>query len=624
MDAVGTTGCDRADFSAFQFQLKNSSLRIGLPRNPRLRIVQLAVADQWSRLYGFGHIHRRIADEQRAEFLGLPENMQQRFDFRAVRPGDRHPPHLRAQQFRHGFNRSLNEVRINRRRSFRDAAVHVCRRFTDVDHRAARIAEFSEQLQGAFADRPHLRQQYRPVRRKVEFEHTAVHRRMARHQFLVAIIEIQIRPQQSVAGLNQGKVFGFGRLRRNAFHSENAPRRFDRVNHQQVTDFPSVRQRRAEPREIILHHRILPVPRRLPRNTGRVITLGLGRHRIPRQVLATQVQPQRILPVTEGFVSGKREIPSGTAVGFGQAPAAAELTRHGSALLGGVEHVPMFGQQVDAGRLHVFVETHGGADHPGLPEQSIFQQHMPGHQSIVPVAPFADLLRKRTDEQRGQEVVIIAPDPGEFPVVHDVEQFRQMGHDIIAVLVPEPHRNRPRPRQEFKRTGHVEIIRLVRENTGHDAPESGTDFTGVNLVGRFQEFLYGVFVHGIEIRLVVVPGGGTARLFEKRKNLLAVPQRLIRRSQAADAVQAVFPEDGGKHRIVGFPGCLTGGLQDLHRHHPHAVFLIGGNQSAGGAGGPAVFIVQPRQHPLFPGLIDAGADAVKPFRAEVFRSQPHP
>ena len=48
-----------------------------------------------------------------------------------------------------------------------------------------------------------------------------------------------------------------------------------------------------------------------------------------------------------------------------------------------------------------------------------------------------------------------------------------------------------------------------------------------------------------------------------------------------------------------------------------AVLVILGNQSAGGAGWPAVFIVEPGVHPLFFSLVTTGVNALEPLFPKV-------
>ena len=199
----------------------------------------------------------------------------------------------------------------------------------------------------------------------------------------------------------------------------------------------------------------------------------------------------------------KREIPSGASIGLAEPCFASELASHGNTLLCGIEDIPVFRQQVDSGRLHEFIKTHGGADTDGLGTQGVFCENVSGHLHVISAAPFTYRAREGVDEKRSQQIVIIPACSGDFLITFKKE-FRQEIKKVIAVFLLKPFRYGNGPRQ-IHCSGVVIVARFVGKDSWDCFSELAADFAPVGFMRHFDEPFYRIFIHGVEIGFSVEP-----------------------------------------------------------------------------------------------------------------------
>ena len=83
----------------------------------------------------------------------------------------------------------------------------------------------------------------------------------------------------------------------------------------------------------------------------------------------------------------------------------------------------MLGEQVDARRLHVFVEAHRLADDVRLRGQVVLREKVAGVLEAVPTAPVADALAKGVHEELRGGVGEVQADLGEGLAADLEEEF---------------------------------------------------------------------------------------------------------------------------------------------------------------------------------------------------------
>ena len=177
------------------------------------------------------------------------------------------------------------------------------------------------------------------------------------------------------------------------------------------------------------------------------------------------IDPECILPVADGFVSEKGKIPSGAAVSFGHAVFSAELTGDGNTLLDGVENVPMFCEDVNAGDLHFFITAHGIADIQGLRRQGVLSQQMTAEGESVFIAPVGDFSDKVFGEKCAGKIIKIVPCLRNF-CFRSKEEFGETVDQIIIVTFFEFRAEISRPRQTAEDRA-VDVTRFIGEDGGN-------------------------------------------------------------------------------------------------------------------------------------------------------------
>ncbi|OPZ81313.1 MAG: hypothetical protein BWY76_03070 [bacterium ADurb.Bin429] len=404
------------------------------------------------------------------------------------------------------------------------------------------------------------------------------------------------------------------------------------MDDQQVAHFRPSGHRQVDACEIVLHRRVAFPPGGLVADAGRVVALRLALHGVPEEVLAAQVDAAGDLPVAQRLVAGEGEVPARAAVGFGEPPLATKLPRGGRHLLGGVEDAPVLGEQVHARRLHVFVEAHRGADHVRLPDERVFLQYVAGEEQVVVLAPLADLTREGVHEEVGDAIMVMVARRGHRLAVHVVDQFHEMGQQIVTVALFKDPGQLAGPRQAAAFKGVVigaqlvAVVRLVSENAGHGAAELLANPAQVVFMGRLDKGPHRLVAEGVEVRVAVVPGAAALHLHAEAQDHLAVLQFLRRRSlrdgRHVARLAALHGGGEGGQRVV-VPRQFLRFLQYIQHQLTRAVLLMFCDQPARGAGGPAVLVIQPCFHAELLRFINAGVHAGEPVVGKIGGIQPH-
>ena len=145
-------------------------------------------------------------------------------------------------------------------------------------------------------------------------------------------------------------------------------------------------------------------------------------------------------------------------------------------------------------------------------------------------------------------------------------------------------------------TEFVAVVGLIREHARNGMAKFFAIVFSVGLVGDLDEFFYGLVAEGVEVGIAVVPVAATLQFHTEHNQLFACGQFWGRFTfcdlanlGGGDAIDA---RGKGGHGILGpfQGGCFVG---DMRNQTPCTVFRIFRHQSAGGTGGPAVFVIQP-------------------------------
>ena len=406
------------------------------------------------------------------------------------------------------------------------------------------------------------------------------------------------------------------------------PHALDRMDDEEVAHFLAGRERRVQPREVILQLRPMRPPGRLLADRTGEVALGLSQHRVPVEVRAAQVDPEGHLPVAERLEPGEGEVPAGAAVGLGQAPLPAELPRGGADLLGGVVDAAALGQHVNPRRLHVFVEPHAGRRGRDLLREAVLFENVPGVLQPVASAPLADLLRIRSHEKVADavvEVVARGPDALAFEVVGELRQVRQQ---VVAVALPEDFRQRAGPGQRTGSAGlcadgwdeALSAVRLVAEDARDEFSERPAAFAAIGFVRHADELSHRGGVERVNVGIAVVPIVRLGEAHFEHEDLLSLrqPPNSLTLWDRPHRERCIPLDDRGERREhVGRPAERRRVVALDEAQHPLAPGGMLRHQSAGRAGRPAVFIVEPGFHLQFLRLVHAGVNTLEPARRQI-------
>ena len=185
--------------------------------------------------------------------------------------------------------------------------------------------------------------------------------------------------------------------------------------------------------------------------------------------------------------------------------------------------------------------------------------------------------------------------------------------------------------------GLARELRFVGEDRGDDVSEGFGKPPAVALVGHLDKAGDRRRIQGVQVGLVIEP-----RVLERRFEI-GVAEQLVRGARfvlfqtAVGAKLALFVQfDGVAGEQFSVAGsCRRGGrirktLAALvlpiggfgEKEGALAVTLVLGDDAARRAGGPAVLVVEPGEHPLFFGLVDARRDQVEELVGEIRRLKP--
>ena len=178
----------------------------------------------------------------------------------------------------------------------------------------------------------------------------------------------------------------------------DTPERLQRMYHQQIPDFCSASQNTANTGKIIFYIFIFDRPGRLIRDTRRKIPFCFTAHGIPSKMLTSEIDPQRILPISQSFMTGKRKIPAGAPVNFRKPDWFPELTGSRHTLFSRSENIPMLCQQINPRYLHIFIKAHHGSGTGSLGRQTVFRKNMPGQIQSIFLTPAPNCTGKGFDK----------------------------------------------------------------------------------------------------------------------------------------------------------------------------------------------------------------------------------
>ena len=107
----------------------------------------------------------------------------------------------------------------------------------------------------------------------------------------------------------------------------------------------------------------------------------------------------------------------------------------------GVENTPVFGEHIDPGHLHIFVETHGGTDFIDGAAKRIFFKNVPGHVDAVFFAPGTDGFGKRLYKKIRQDEEVAAKKMSLSQIANyiadSVEKRAAKGMNFGLAIIPE-------------------------------------------------------------------------------------------------------------------------------------------------------------------------------------------
>ena len=151
-----------------------------------------------------------------------------------------------------GIQFNGNELPVNPPGLSGFCAVKILRSRTSIENRSAGIRKAFQQSKGCAADCPQLRQENRPVLSLSNPELPVLYGTVFRHHKLVAVIESDPRPEQSVAQTRQAARLRLAILPRISVQRLPEPGRFQRMNHKQRTHRLALRKQASETFRIIL------------------------------------------------------------------------------------------------------------------------------------------------------------------------------------------------------------------------------------------------------------------------------------------------------------------------------------------------------------------------------------
>lgn len=214
------------------------------------------------------------------------------------------------------------------------------------------------------------------------------------------------------------------------------------------------------------------------------------------------------------------------------------------------------------------------------------------------------------------------------------EEFGEAGDEVVAEGIREMAFEAAGPgggpagfhgvEPAFGGIAHDEaVVGFVGEDAGDGVAEHVAAGFPVAFVGDAQEFRGGFGIEGVEVSAAVEERMGLYGFDAEADETFAGSEGGVAAAQAAVAEEVESPEGGGEKSERAFErlgGELPGG-EDFAAEVAHAEFGVLGGEAAGGAAGPAVFVVEPAFEAFVAGFIRAGFDGGEPFGAHVFRGE---
>ena len=304
-------------------------------------------------------------------------------------------------------------------------------------------------------------------------------------------------------------------------------------------------------------------------------------------------------------------------------------------LLGGGE-LHIVAEHVDTGQLEGAVAAHRLTQRRGLGFERRLRHHMTGQPQIMRFAPLADRVGEGGSEPLGHVIVVAVTGKrpgaaGELP-----DQFGQRGQKLGAVRSPIGIRKvvgigedhiLPLPGKLQHR--FEEELRLVGEDRRNRPPEFIPHAFGIRLMRHLDETADRGRIEGVDVGFVIEPApilpdhSVEIELFESLRRLL----RLFDHPVFGQTAVGIEPDRIAAEQQTGI---VIGRIRRFRtpfrgeKQVAGAELRLPCDDAARRAGGPAVLIVEPGEHRIASGDIDALADHLHELRFKIGGGQPRP
>ena len=335
------------------------------------------------------------------------------------------------------------------------------------------------------------------------------------------------------------------------------PAAFHRVQHQDLGFHSAFGQQHADAADHIVEQAVVPPPRLLLEQGGRIIPFTQAAQRVALQMLAQVVDAVHHLVLVDAPQLLKADIPAAQCKGLGQNLPLPQLLGNRGHL-----HLSLDGGQaaakvIHAGDVHVFVGGHAAAVGQHMVVVALLQHQVAGQGAAVFPAPVVDAFHIVF----GKQIPYQLPESVAYhrAVRGALKQPRQPRCQLLAVGAAVGFLQLQRPGKAV--AGH---LRLIGEKAAHFA-EILSQHRLVYRVGGAQKCLHHLAVQGVHIEgvdLVVEMavfaahgdvGNGVRRMYRRRGGgaaqilLLIFFAQSVHSAAAEAARPAVFVISPGEH-----------------------------------------------------------------------------
>ena len=372
------------------------------------------------------------------------------------------------------------------------------------------------------------------------------------------------------------------------FAGETQPGAGLSVQYQYIsTDF-TLGQQYAEARNVIIELPVVVPPRLMAEERSRIVAFADALERITLQMLAEQINTVHHLPLINPFQFFEFDVPAAERKGFREHLFFAGLGADGSHLNRRGNGFDMASQPVHAGYMIVLILRHDRAVGSNLGTIGFLQHVMAGDSGAMGFTPVVNLLHEVVHEQQRDQPPEAVPGTPEIAAV--MEELRQQRQQFFAVgfCVFRLHDERPG-------NAVARHLRFVGKEAGQFLPVVLTKTVLIRLINLLKKSSGHFSVEGIDIiRIDFVITVQYLRV--------VTAGRFNRRAVNAEKGDSMLcPRRFGR----------------LDRFQAQIFLLIIQSQSVDAAvsesAGPAVLVIGPAVHAVFPPFVDTGFDAVEPF-----------